>query len=65
MNALSPERMSGDERLAELAGILAAGLRRLKRRTSSSFFAECGESSLDGSPGERGHVSTRNRRRSA
>jgi len=46
-NALDPDRMTASERLAEVAGILATGLRRLSARKSSPLFDRCGESSLD------------------
>jgi hypothetical protein len=47
MNPLHPDRMTPDERLAEIAEILAAGLMRLNARKSSGLSAERGESSLD------------------
>ena len=46
-NPLSPERMTADERLAELGRILAAGLRRVLLEQSSSLSANERESSLD------------------
>ena len=54
-NALDPDLMTAAERIDELAGILAVGLRRLRARMSSSFFAESGESSLDFPPHRSGH----------
>src|SRR4051794_14785356 len=46
-NALRPDLMSSDERLDEVAEILAAGLMRLMSRQSSPLSADLGESSLD------------------
>jgi hypothetical protein len=46
-NPLSPERMTADERLAELGRLLAAGLRRVLLEQSSSLSANERESSLD------------------
>jgi hypothetical protein len=45
-NAFSPERMSADERLTELASILALGLVRLKARQSSRLSAPGPDRSL-------------------
>ena len=50
-------RMSAAERLDEIADILAAGLIRLRARKSSPLSRDHGESSLDFSPDQRGHVS--------
>jgi hypothetical protein len=46
-NPLSPERMSADERLAELGVILAAGLRRVLAEQSTSLSAAGRDSSFD------------------
>ena len=54
-NALSPDRMTAAERLAEVAEILARGLIRLRARQSSSVSADRGDSCLDFSPHQRGH----------
>jgi hypothetical protein len=55
-NALKPDRMTAEERLDEVAEILAAGLMRLMSRQSSPLSANFGESSLD-CPGEQsGHA---------
>ena len=54
------KRMSAAERLAEIADILAAGLIRLRARKSSPLSRDRGESSLDFSPDQRGHVSAQN-----
>ena len=56
-NPLHPGRMSAAERLDEIADILAAGLIRLRARKSSALSRDDGESSLDFSPDQRGHVS--------
>ena len=48
MNPLSPNRMSAEERLAEIAEILALGLMRL--RQSSAQSAHSRDSSLQLSP---------------
>ena len=49
--------MSAAERLDEIADILAAGLIRLRARKSTPLSGDRGESSLDFSPDQRGHVS--------
>ena len=46
-NPLRPDLMTADERLAEVAAILAAGLLRLRARQSSRVSAHARESSLD------------------
>jgi hypothetical protein len=46
-NPLSPQRMSTDERLAELGQILGAGLRRILSEQSSSLSADGRDSSFD------------------
>jgi hypothetical protein len=61
MNALSPNKMSPTDRLDEIADILAAGLMRLRARKSSALSRDCGESSLDYSPDQRGHARPRER----
>jgi hypothetical protein len=60
MNALDPDLMNTDERLAVLAGLLAAGLIRLRARQSSQLSGDRGESPLDCSPHRRRHVSHQN-----
>jgi hypothetical protein len=60
MNALDPDLLSSDERLAAVAAILAAGLIRLRIRQSSQLSGDCGESPLDCSPNQRRHVSHQN-----
>ena len=44
-----------EDRLAEVAEILAAGLSRLKARQSSALSADLGESSLDCAARQSGH----------
>jgi hypothetical protein len=46
-NPLLPARLSADERLDELAQIIAAGLRRILPEQSSSLFAPGEDSSFD------------------
>jgi hypothetical protein len=46
-NSLSPDRMTADERLAELGAILAAGLRRVLAERSSHLSATDRDSSFD------------------
>ena len=50
MNPLHPDRMSSAERLAEIAGILAGGVIRLKARQSRQLSARSRESSVDFTP---------------
>lgn len=57
-NALNPARMTPDERLAELADILARGVIRLRARKSSYLSPDRGESSVDFSPDQRSHPTT-------
>ena len=59
MNALKPEHMTPDERLDELAMILAVGLMRLQARQSSHLSAVPGDSYLDLMPNQSGHVSVK------
>ena len=46
-NALSPDRMTAAERLDEVAGILAAGIRRLQARETPNEINELGDFHLD------------------
>jgi hypothetical protein len=55
--------MTADERIAEIAEILAAGLMRLRARKSSPLSRDSGESSLDFSADRRGHARPRERER--
>ena len=59
-NPLHTSHMSAAERLDEIADLLAAGLIRLRARKSSALSRDGGESSLDFSPDQRGHVSVQN-----
>jgi len=54
-NPLSPDAMSANARLAEVAEILAAGLIRMRDAKSSSLSADAGDSSLDFSAHTSGH----------
>ena len=62
MNPLKPDRMANEERLAEIALILARGMLRLRTK-SSVISARCGESPLDNSFEQSGHAPVANRRR--
>ena len=55
-NGANPELLSPDERLAEIADLLAAGLMRLRARQSSHLSPHSGESSLDCPAHQRGHA---------
>jgi hypothetical protein len=55
-NPILPGRMTAGERLAEIADILAVGLVRLRARKSTPLPRDRGESSLDFSPDQSGHV---------
>jgi len=46
-NALDPNRMTADERLTEVADILAVGLIRLRSPKSSGLSVDRGDSCLD------------------
>ena len=52
MSPLHPNHMTDDERLAEIAEILARGLVRLHARKSSPLSADCGDSSSTYRPTE-------------
>jgi hypothetical protein len=45
--SIPPDRMTDDQRLAEIAEILAAGVVRVLGRKSSHLAADRGDSSLD------------------
>ena len=62
MSPLHPDHMSADERLAEIAEILARGLMRLHARKSSPLSADRGDSSVDFLPDRSGHADTLTRR---
>jgi hypothetical protein len=59
-NSLCPDLMTADERLTEVAQILAAGLIRLRRRESSA--AVSGDFRLDFSPDRSVHATAPKRR---
>ena len=61
-NPLSPFLMSPVERRAELCGLLALGLVRLKLRRSSELSDSTGESSLHFPPDRSGHATREYRR---
>jgi hypothetical protein len=56
MNPLHPDRMIAAERLAEIAGILAAGVMRLKARQSRLLSARKRESLVDFTARQSRHV---------
>jgi hypothetical protein len=62
VNALHPDLMTADERIAEIGQILALGLIRLHTRKSSSFSADCGDSLVDVPPNQSGHADAPTRR---
>jgi hypothetical protein len=55
-NAAAPEGMTPQERIAEIAQILAGGLMRLRGRKSSPISAAGGESLLDCAAHQSGHA---------
>ena len=56
MNAIHPGQITADERITEIAEILAAGLMRLRARKSSPLSAHIGDSSLDCPGHQSGHA---------
>ena len=62
---LDPNQMSAEERLTEIAEILAAGLIRLRARQSSEVSGDHGESSLAYAAHQSGHAETLGRRQRA
>jgi hypothetical protein len=54
-NAISSGFLSADQRLSEIAEILAAGLMRLQARQSSRLSADRGECSVDCAAQQSGH----------
>lgn len=56
MNSLSPERMTAAERLAELAAILAVGVRRLRARQSTRISGDRENSFVDFTANQSGHA---------
>jgi hypothetical protein len=61
-NALSPDQMTSDERLAEVCELLAAGLIRLRARQSRGLSDDTGESCLHFAPDQRRHGPPKRRR---
>ena len=55
LNALSPDRMTAAERLAEIGEILARGLIRLRARQSRQVSEDRRDSYLDLSADQRSH----------
>ena len=62
---LDPNQMRAEERLSEIAEILAVGLMRHRARQSSVVFGSHGESSLAYSADQSGHAETLRRREKA
>ncbi len=56
MNPLKPELMTPEDRLAEIAEILALGLIRLHARKSSALSPDQGDRSLAFPPHRSGHA---------
>jgi hypothetical protein len=54
-NGTDPDQLSPDERLDEVAMLLAGALMRLRTRKSSHLSPDAGESSLDFLANQRGH----------
>jgi len=61
-NALAPDLMTAEERLTEVAQLLAAGLLRLRQHQNQNCFSTLEKNSLDFSPDRSGHATTRQRR---
>lgn len=61
-NPLSPFRMTPTERRAELCGLLALGLIRLRMRTQAIEERESGDISLHSSIDRSGHATPTHRR---
>jgi hypothetical protein len=59
---VDPNTLKTNERLAEIAEILVAGLMRLHARKSSPLSRDFGESSLHVSPNQSGHPAPGQRR---
>jgi hypothetical protein len=62
-NAIDPQRMTTDERLAEIGRLLGLGLIRLHASKSRSLSADSGDSCLDFPPSQRRHADTRMKRK--
>jgi hypothetical protein len=61
-NALAPDLMTADERLTEVAQILAAGLVRLRRQESEKHISHLEKKRLDFSPERSVHATAPQRR---
>jgi hypothetical protein len=61
-NAVAPDLMNADERLTEVAQILAAGLVRLRQLECRRDCRDLQENSLDSSPVRSVHATARQRR---
>jgi hypothetical protein len=59
-NPTAPGRLGPQERLDEIAEILATGLMRLQSRQSSQLSTDRGESSLDCAGSQSGHANVLN-----
>jgi hypothetical protein len=57
-NALAPDRMTPDERIAEIGRILGLGLVRLRATKSTRLSRGHGDSCLDFPPHQRRHADT-------
>jgi len=62
-NPLAPDLMTPEERLSEVAQILAAGLVRLRQRECRNDYSRLEKNSLDFSPDRSGHATARKRRK--
>jgi hypothetical protein len=62
-NAIAPERMTPDERIAEVGRILGLGLIRLHTAKSTSISDDRGDSCLDFPADQRRHADTRKKRK--
>ena len=58
LNAIDPDRLTPEERVAEVGCILAAGVLRLHAGKSRSLSADSGDSYLDFSADQRRHADT-------
>src|ERR1700716_3179185 len=56
LSAPPTDSLVSDNRIAEIAEILAAGLMRLRARKSRRISADCGKSSLDCAGTQSGHA---------
>jgi hypothetical protein len=61
-NPLAPDLMTAEERLTEVAEILAVGLLRLRQYQNQSRCSTLEKNSLDLSPDRSGHATARQRR---